>query len=246
MAGKFAFLSPIAWSPCCPRTIQLPLAASPRGRLSRPQSTISQSDFHQVIRTSLLCRLGVSLQVDLEPDGSPLFTCNPLLAYRRYEPRKHLSPLAIGAPRFCLPLFDRESTTSITFISGLFCRSLDSGLQPPCLRFVVSVTVHHARLGTRLLARLCRGRHLRRLDFRCLQGANQKRSGPTCGCDTKSALYHQPSQERMTIMASHSSASPRVETPHVNRTTRTATIIDALKRRALAVLNDESIDAPDS
>jgi hypothetical protein len=45
----------------------------------------------------------------------------------------------------------------------------------------------------------------------------------------------------MTIMANHSSATTRE--PHVNRTTRTATIIDALKQRALAVLNDESIDA---
>ena len=35
----------------------------------------------------------------------------------------------------------------------------------------------------------------------------------------------------------------REETPHVNRTTRTATIIDALKRRAESVLNDRSIDA---
>lgn len=32
------------------------------------------------------------------------------------------------------------------------------------------------------------------------------------------------------------------EAPHVNRTTRTATIITALKRRAEAVLNDTSID----
>jgi hypothetical protein len=46
----------------------------------------------------------------------------------------------------------------------------------------------------------------------------------------------------MTIMASHSSATVR-ETPHVNRTTRTNTIISALKRRAQAVLNDKSIDA---
>jgi len=38
-----------------------------------------------------------------------------------------------------------------------------SGLQPPCLRFAMAVTGHHARLGTRLRARLCRGRHLRRL-----------------------------------------------------------------------------------
>ena len=42
-------------------------------------------------------------------------------------------------------------------------------------------------------------------------------------------------------MASHSSAN--VREPHANQTTRTATIIDALKRRAQAVLNDESIDA---
>jgi hypothetical protein len=47
----------------------------------------------------------------------------------------------------------------------------------------------------------------------------------------------------MTIMASHSSATTREETPHVNQTTRTATIINALKRRAQAVLNDRSIDA---
>lgn len=44
-------------------------------------------------------------------------------------------------------------------------------------------------------------------------------------------------------MTTHSSASTREHTPHVNRTTRTATIIDALKQRALAVLNDKSIDA---
>ena len=33
-----------------------------------------------------------------------------------------------------------------------------SGLQPPCLRFAAAVTGRHARLGTRLLARLCRRR----------------------------------------------------------------------------------------
>src|SRR5262245_28650414 len=43
-------------------------------------------------------------------------------------------------------------------------------------------------------------------------------------------------------MASHSSASTREQTPHVNQTTRTATIMNALKRRAQAVLNDTSID----
>ena len=44
-------------------------------------------------------------------------------------------------------------------------------------------------------------------------------------------------------MANHSSATARVETPHGNRTTRTNAIVSVLKQRALAVLNDESIDA---
>ena len=44
-------------------------------------------------------------------------------------------------------------------------------------------------------------------------------------------------------MANDSSATMREQTPHVNQTTRTATIVDALKRRAQAVLNDRSIDS---
>ena len=43
-------------------------------------------------------------------------------------------------------------------------------------------------------------------------------------------------------MANHSSASVREHTPHANRTSRTNTIVNALKRRAQAVLNDTSID----
>ena len=43
-------------------------------------------------------------------------------------------------------------------------------------------------------------------------------------------------------MASHSSAT-REETPHILETSRTNTIINALKRRAQAVLHDKSIDA---
>lgn len=44
-------------------------------------------------------------------------------------------------------------------------------------------------------------------------------------------------------MTTHSSATTREQTPHVNQTTRAATIINALKERALAILNDESTDA---
>ena len=43
-------------------------------------------------------------------------------------------------------------------------------------------------------------------------------------------------------MASHTSATARVETPHVTETTRTTTISDALRRRAQSVINDKSID----
>ena len=56
-------------------------------------------------------------------------------------------------------------------ISGLFSRSLHSGLQPPCLRFAAAVTGRHARLGSRLLARLYRGRHPKRQTSTRLQGA---------------------------------------------------------------------------
>jgi len=42
-------------------------------------------------------------------------------------------------------------------------------------------------------------------------------------------------------MTTHSSATVR-QTPHVNQTSRTNTIVNALKQRAQAVLNDRSID----
>ena len=43
-------------------------------------------------------------------------------------------------------------------------------------------------------------------------------------------------------MANHSSASVREHTPHSTRLSRTNTVLNALKQRAQAVLNDESID----
>src|SRR5207244_11470154 len=91
-----ASLSRCKWSPCRPRTIQLPLTASPCGRLSRPRSTISQYDFHPVIRPFSPLRLGRSYKRALEPNGSPLFTLLPLVACWRYEPREHLRLLALA------------------------------------------------------------------------------------------------------------------------------------------------------
>ena len=103
-------VSPIAWRPCCLRTTQLPLAASPCGWLSQPRSTISQSDCRRVIGPFLPFGLGGPYKLSLEPDGSPLFTWNLLMACWRYEPRKHPSTLAMTHPEIPpSPLRDRVS-----------------------------------------------------------------------------------------------------------------------------------------
>ena len=165
-------MSPVEWSPCRPRTIQLPLTASPCGRLSRPRSTISQSDFHPIISPFSPHRLGRSYKLALEPDGSPLFPLTPLVACWRYEPREHLRPLALARPAIPpSPLSDRVGYSDHVRFRGYLPVHWCSGLQPPCLRFAAAVTGRHARLGTRLLARLCRRRHLRRLSSTRLQGA---------------------------------------------------------------------------
>ena len=165
-------MSPVEWSSCCPRTIQLPLTASPCSRLSRPQSTISQSDFHPIIGPFSPHRLGRPYKLALEPDGSPLFPLTPLVACWRYEPREHPRPLALARPAIPpSPLSDRVGYSDHVRFRGYLPVHWCSGLQPPCLRFAAAVTGRHARLGTRLLARLCRRRHLRRLSSTRLQGA---------------------------------------------------------------------------
>ena len=165
-------MSPVEWSPCRPRTIQLPLTASPSSRLSLPQSTISQSDFHPVIRPFSPLRLGRSYKLAPEPDGSPLFTLLPLVACWRYEPRERLRPLALSRPVVPpSPLSDRVGYSDHVRFRGYVPVHCRSGLQPPCLRFATAVTGRHARLGSRLLARLYRGRHRRRQTSTRLQGA---------------------------------------------------------------------------
>src|SRR5215470_14551335 len=167
-------VSPVEWSPCFPRTIQLPLTASPCSRLSRPQSTISQSDFHPIISPFSPHWLGRSYKLALEPDGSPLFPLTPLVACWRYEPREHPRPLALARPAIPpSPLSDRVGYSNHVRFRGYLPVHWCSGLQPPCLRFAAAVTGRHARLGTQLLARLCRRRHLRRLSSTRLQGANR-------------------------------------------------------------------------
>src|ERR1700675_3362607 len=139
-----------------------------------PAHTISQSDFHPVIRPFSPLRLGRSYRLAPEPDGSPLFTLLPLVACWRYEPRERLRPLAVSRPAGSpSPLSDRVDYSDHVRFRGYVPVHCCSGLQPPCLRFATAVTGRHARLGSRLLARLYRGRHLRRLSSTRLQGATR-------------------------------------------------------------------------
>src|SRR5664279_2914939 len=93
----------------------------PCSRLSRPRSTISQSDFHSVIRPFSPLRLGRSYRLAPEPDGSPLFALLPLVACWRYEPREHLRPLALSRPAVPpSPLSDRVGYSDHVRFRGYF------------------------------------------------------------------------------------------------------------------------------
>src|SRR6185436_14320998 len=117
---------------------------------------------------------GGSYKLALEPGGSPLFASIPLVACWRYEPREHPMPLAISRPVILpSPLSDRVGCPDHDRFRGYVTVHCRSGLQPPCLRFAAAVTGRHARLGSRLLARLCRGRHRRRQTSTRLQGATR-------------------------------------------------------------------------
>jgi len=106
-----------------------------------------------------------------------LFTLLPLVACWRYEPREHPRPLALARPAIPpSPLRDRVGYSDHVRFRGYLPVHWCSGLQPPCLRFAAAVTGRHARLGSRLLARLCRGRHRRRQDFNALARRNPHRS----------------------------------------------------------------------
>src|SRR6476646_2382728 len=108
---KFRFHGQLIFSlhrrPCLPLN-GAHVAQEPCGRLSRPRSTISQSDFHPIISPFSPHWLGRSYKLALEPDGSPLFPLTPLVACWRYEPREHPRPLALARPAIPpSPLSDR-------------------------------------------------------------------------------------------------------------------------------------------
>lgn len=71
------------------------------------------------------------------------------------------------------PLRDWVGCFDLDRYRGYKSVHLRFGLLSPCLRFAAPITGPHAKLGTRLLAKLYRGRHFRRLDFMRLQGATR-------------------------------------------------------------------------
>ena len=83
-----------------------------------------------------------------------------------------MPPLAITRRKMLpSPLGDGVGHSNHDRFRGYLSVHLRSGLQFPCLRFAAAVTGRHARLGTRLLARPCRGCHFRRLCLTSFQGA---------------------------------------------------------------------------
>ena len=107
--------------PMSPKNNSTTADSSPCGRLSRPRSTISQSDFHSVVRPPSPCRLVGPYKLSFEPDGSPLFTSTPLVACWRYEPREHLRPLALARAAIPpSPLRDRVSYSDHDRFRGYF------------------------------------------------------------------------------------------------------------------------------
>src|SRR5260370_23893782 len=86
-----------------------------------PAHTISQYDFHSVVRPSSPWRLVGPYKLSFEPDGSPLFTSTPLVACWRYEPREHLMPLAIARAAIPpSPLRDRVGYSDHDRFRGYF------------------------------------------------------------------------------------------------------------------------------
>ena len=140
---------PFGWSSCFLQTIQSLLAASPCGRLSRPRSTISQSDFRQVIRSSLLCWLVRPYKLRLNLTDLP---CSHGILWLHADGTnpgsipKHLPLSRSGI--LPSPLRDKVGYSNHDRFRGYLSVHFRFGLQPPCLRFAVDVTVHHPRLGT--------------------------------------------------------------------------------------------------
>jgi hypothetical protein len=162
---------PLVWSPCFRRTTHLPPAASPCGRLSRPPSTISQSDCRQVFRSSLPYRLVGPYKLRLNLTALP---CSHEVLWSHAGGTNPGSISGHSPNRiqsFCLPLRGIGSATSITIDFGVIFPFTNVPAYDLPVYASQCRTGHHARLGTRLPAKLCRGHHFRQLNFMSFQGA---------------------------------------------------------------------------
>ena len=123
------------------------------------------------------------------------------------EPRKHHGTLAFAHPVILpSPLRDKVGYFNHDRFRGYLSVHFRSGLQTPCLRFAGTVTGHHARLGTQLLAKLYCGRHFRRLYLMRLQGATL--TEPYVNLSIHTAPIVQPLAYRPTASAQTDTAAP--------------------------------------
>ena len=166
-------IPPLVWSPCFRRTTHLPLAASPCSRLSRPQSNISQSDFRQVVRSSLPCRLVGPYKLRLNLTALPCSHAVLWLHAGGTNPGSISGHSLYRIQRFRLPHRGIESATPITIDFGAIFPFTDVPAYSLPVYASQCRTSHHARLGTRLPARLCHGHHFRQLNFMSFQGATR-------------------------------------------------------------------------
>src|SRR6266851_4480867 len=113
---------PFEWSPCFPRTVQLPLAASPCSRLSRPPSTVGQSDCRQVFRSSSLRRLVRPYKLGLNLTALPCSHEILWLHAGRTNPGSISGHLPCRIQSFCLPRYGIGSATSTTIDFGAILR----------------------------------------------------------------------------------------------------------------------------
>src|SRR5712691_7447057 len=136
-----------------------------------------QNSRHYLVRSLSLCWLVGPYKSSLEPDGSPLFPWNRLAACQRYEPRKSPRPLAMSRLGFLpSPVRDRVGDFEHDRFRGYLSVHWVPAYNLPVYASQCCNS-HHARLGTRLRARRCRGRHCRRLDSTSFQGATLHGSG---------------------------------------------------------------------
>ncbi len=169
---------PFGWSSCFPRTIQLLLPASPCSRLSRPRSTIRQSDFRQAFGSSSLVQLVGPYKSSLSLTDLPCSHEILWLHASGTNPGSNSVHSPFRILSFCLP-HSRDKV-------GYFNHDRFRGYLPVycCSGLQTSLsTLRNGRYRTPRKtwyagrARLCRGLHFRRLNSMSFQGTTLHRSG---------------------------------------------------------------------